>query len=340
MAKITLKDGCIIEGTIEELAELLDKVGGLGADNGDNFRKVEGREPRVGDYVKFFKDTLDVTAGKYYEIINFDDDGDPEFIDDGGDVYYAFLDYLGEKFELFEKVGGEETLKFGDYVVPLKSADDDYVITNTKMKLGKVVEGDVDCCDDIRIEVVAHENDIEVGKSYSVTSEHFRKATDEEVAQAKAELEFANFVEGDKVRLISGGGEYPLSGYENGKIYTVKSPKCHHGKTFGYMVQLTGGSAAHGYAKPKQLEKVTAEELAQAKAEQKWAKIGRKPGEFKKGDIVRVVEYTGAQEIGEIVELAEDGANEYLGKDGFAFVGEPEWFELIAPVESRVDIDD
>jgi transcription antitermination factor NusG len=334
MATLTLKDGRVFEGTIEELAELSKK---LDESNPEGFRKVEGREPRVGDYVKFFKDNLDVTAGKYYEIINFDDDGDPEFIDDVGDVYYAFLDYLGKKFELFEKVGGEKPLKVGDYVVPLESADDEYNITNTEMKLGKVVEGDVDCCCYIRIEVVAHENDKEVGNSYPVESKYFRKATDEEVAQAKAELEFANFAEGDKVRLISGGGEYPLSGYENGKIYTVKSPKHHHGKTFGYMVQLTGGSAAHGYAKPKQLEKVTAEELAQTKAEQKWAKIGRKPGEFKKGDIVRVIKCTGAHEIGEIVELAKDGADEYLGKEGFAFGGEPEWFELIAPVESRLD---
>jgi hypothetical protein len=269
VAKITLNDGSILEGTTEELAELMKKVGGLGA----------------------------------------------EFTED-------------------------DELKVGDYVVPLESADDEYNITNTEMKLGKVVEGDVDCGDDIMIKVVAHENGVEVGKEYSVTSKHFRKATDEEVAQTKAELEFANFAEGDKVRLISGGGEYPLSGYENGKIYTVKSPKYHHGKTFGYMVQLTGGSAAHGYAKPKQLEKVTAEELAQAKAEQKWAKIGRKPGEYKKGDIVRVIKCTGAHEIGEIVELAKDGAVEYLGKEEFAFVGEPEWFELIVPVESRVDIDD
>jgi hypothetical protein len=192
MAKITLKDGSIFEGTIEELAELLEKVGGLGA----------------------------------------------EFTED-------------------------DELKVGDYVVPLESADDEYNITNTEMKLGKVVEGYVDCCDDIMIEVVAHENDKEVGNSYQVESKHFRKATDEEVAQAM-----------------------------------------------------------------------------QAKAEQKWAKIGRRPGEFKKGDIVRVVEYTGAHEIGEIVELAEYGANEYLGKDGVVLVGEPEWFELIAPVESRVDIDD
>lgn len=260
MAKITLKDGSIFEGTIEELAELLEKVGGMNAANGDNFRKVEGREPRVGDYVKFFEDGLDITAGKYYEIIGVDDDGDFVFLDDDGDKQFAFLDYLGEDFEVFEEISDEEPLKVGGYVVPLESADDDYAVTNTKMKLGKVVEGVVDCCDDIRIEVIAHENDIEVGESYSVNSKHFRKATDEEVAQAKAE--------------------------------------------------------------------------------QKWLKIGRKPGEFKKGDIVRVVECTGAHEVGEIVELSKDGADEYLGKDGFAFVGEPEWFELIAPVESRVYIDD
>ena len=263
MAKITLNDGSILEGTIEELAELLEKVGGLNATNGDNFRKVEGREPRVGDYVKFFEDDLDITAGKYYEIIDVDVDGDFVFIDDGGDNPYAFIDYLGEDFEVFEKVGGEEPLKVGDYVVPLKSADDEYNITNMAMKLGEVVEELSGDYRDIRIEVVAHENDEVVGESFSVESKYFRKATDEEVAQAK-----------------------------------------------------------------------------QAKAEQKWAKIGRKPGEFKKGDIVRVIEDTGAHEAGEIVELAKDGAVEYLGNDGYAFGGEPEWFELIAPVESRVDLND
>lgn len=196
MAKITLNDGRIFEGTIEELVELLVKVDGLGA----------------------------------------------EFTED-------------------------DELKVGDYVVPLESADDEYEITNTKMKLGKVVEERAGDYRDIEVEVIAHEGDLRVGVTFPVESKHFRKATDEEVAQAKAEHE-------------------------------------------------------------------------RKQAEQKWAKIGRKPGEFKKGDIVRVVECTGAHEIGEIVELAKDCANEYLGNDGVVLVGEPEWFELIAPVESRVDIDD
>lgn len=274
MAKITLKDGSILEGTIEELAELLEKVGGMNAANGDKYRKVEGREPRVGEYVKFFKDGYDITAGKYYEIIGVDDNGDSVYLDDDGDTQYAFLDYLGEDFEVFEKVGGEKPLKVGDYVVPLESADDEYEITNTKMKLGKVVEGDVDCCCYIRIEVVAHENDKEVGNSYQVESKYFRKATDEEVAQAKAEYE-------------------------------------------------------------------------RKQAEQKWAKIGRKPGEFKKGDIVRVIDasFSGHEngDISEIIKYDEIKIMYEVKKMRDTVVGGwlySDAIELIAPVESRVDIDD
>lgn len=271
MAKLTLLDGTVIECTTEELAELLEKVGGLGAANGDNFRKVEGREPRVGDYVKFFEDDLDITAGKYYEIIDVDDDGDFVFLDDDGDNQYAFLDYLGEDFEVFEKVGSEKPLKVGDYVVPLESADDKYEITNTKMKLGKVVGDDVDCGGDIRIEVVAHENDFKVGESYPVTSKHFRKATVEEVAQVKAE--------------------------------------------------------------------------------QKWAKIGRKPYEFKKRDIVRVIDggrYGSAFEgfdgiIDEIEDYDEDSATYKIKKPVFVKNPAGTWtpaenLELIVPVERRFDI--
>lgn len=267
MAKITLKDDIVFEGTIEELVELAKK---LDESNPEGFRKVEGRKPRVGDYIKFFEDDIDITAGKYYEIINFDN-GDPEFIDDGGDLRCRFLIYRGKNFELFEKVGDEKPLKVGDYVVPLESADDKYEITNTEMKLGKVVEDDIDCCGDIKIEVVAHENDFKVGESYPVTSKHFRKATDEEVAQVKAE--------------------------------------------------------------------------------QKWSKIGRKPGEFKKWDIVRVIDggrYGSALEgfdgiISEIEDYDEDSDTYKIKKPVFVKNPAGTWtsagnLELIVPVERRFDI--
>jgi hypothetical protein len=333
MATLTLKDGRVFEGTIEELAELAKK---LDESNSEGFRKVEGREPRVGDYVKFFKDNLDITAGKYYEIISFDDDGDPEFIDDVGDVYYAFLDYLGEKFELFEKVGGEETLKVGDYVVPLESADDEYGVTNTEMKLGKVVEGDVDCCDDIRIEVIAHEKDNEVGESYSVNSKHFRKATDEEVKVVLgSELKVGdyakviggvNFEKGDIVRIV---GEDPDPDFYVCSLVSAGEP---------------AGGVNHStiqYKFKSCLVKATDEEVAQAKAEyerkqaeQKWAKIGRKPGEFKVGDIVEydgtLDEIKGVKEPGYI--CGEEGVTLVKGGWRFAFN-----IKLVAPVESRLD---
>src|SRR5690606_6102502 len=42
-----------------------------------------------------------------------------------------------------------------------------------------------------------------------------------------------------------------------------------------------------GFATPDQLEKVSAEEVAEI---EKWAAIGRKVGEFKRGDVVEVLE--------------------------------------------------
>lgn len=85
--------------------------------------------------------------------------------------------------------------------------------------------------------------------------------------------------------------------------------------------------------------KATDEEVAKAKAElKKWAKIGRKPNEFKKGDIVRVKE-PGDKEIIGILATDEPrgdicGGN-YDLENGFTALGA--FITLIAPVESRVD---
>lgn len=102
----------------------------------------------------------------------------------------------------------------------------------------------------------------------------------------------------------------------------------------------------NGIFTDKELVRATDEEVAEAKrqAEEKaaaarWAKIGRKPNEFKKGDIVRLTEDSGANDEGEIVEIAEDGALSYFDECGYTYEGEPDWFELITPVEQRFDRD-
>jgi len=145
----------------------------------------------------------------------------------------------------------------GDYVVPLPESDEKYAITNMDMKLGKVTRVYSD--GDIRIEIVAHEYDDEIGEDYRVEPKYFRKATTEEVEKA--------------------------------------------------------------------------DETA------RWAKIGRKPGEFKKGDIVRVTDSCGGRvetgTITEVVYIDSDGDFTVRDEDG------DDWYveaELIVPVEQRFDL--
>ncbi|WNF07444.1 hypothetical protein [Brevibacillus borstelensis] len=63
-------------------------------------------------------------------------------------------------------------------------------------------------------------------------------ATKAKVAEMEAQLAaardaaFDQFSAGEKVRLVSGGGAYPLLGFENGRVYTVRNPK-HTGRSDG-----------------------------------------------------------------------------------------------------------
>ncbi|AHM66907.1 hypothetical protein PPSQR21_032680 [Paenibacillus polymyxa SQR-21] len=92
------------------------------------------------------------------------------------------------------------------------------------------------------------------------------RATDEEVADAKRKLAAetttadprSQFAKGEKVRLISGGGEYPLNGYDNGEIYEVDTP-LYEPHDHGAVIQIVGGDIPYGYAKPEQLAKLTIE---------------------------------------------------------------------------------
>jgi hypothetical protein len=90
---------------------------------------------------------------------------------------------------------------------------------------------------------------------------------------------------------------------------------------------------------PKYFRKATAEEIEKADEIARWAKIGRKPGEFKKGDIVRVTDDCDAPiKIGAFVEVSRGGNN-----DDFTVRGEDgrDWYveaEIVVPVEQRFDL--
>jgi hypothetical protein len=267
MAKIVLENGVVIEGTVEELAQMADKFGV------PQYRKVTDRKPRVGDYVKFSRSfvesDLDLSVDKFYEIIAVDDDGDVHFYDDDGDERIKDPDDNG--VEIYEKVGAEpEPLKVGDYVVPLPEADGRYNITNTIVKLGKVIKQNDSSDSHIRIEIIAYKKGRFIVDKINVHPKYFRKATIEEIEQGKAEA--------DK-HII----------------------------------------------------------------ERKWAKIGRKPNEFKKGDILRITEddpsCSGHKkgDIGEIIQYDSADSVRVSGGNGGGWLDPTTQAELIVPVESRFD---
>ncbi|WP_336638427.1 hypothetical protein [Lysinibacillus fusiformis] len=91
-------------------------------------------------------------------------------------------------------------------------------------------------------------------------------------------------------------------------------------------------------ATPAEVEKYE-QAVKDAEIAEKWAKIGRKPNEFKKGDIAEVVEYNSGHKVGTIVEithLADRGGDFRAKALGSTFYYKPQRLKLIAPVESTV----
>ncbi|MCY7794130.1 hypothetical protein MOB54_02670 [Bacillus spizizenii] len=271
------------EGEIESLKS---DVAALNSAAG--YKRIGKSEARVGDYVKFDDPPSYLTDKEYYAIVRLDHCGDPQVIDDDGDEF----DTVGSDFEVYRKVSAAsveadpnpERLKVGDYakVVEDQTTSDDDPIGDEAC-VGDYVEVlTVDRSDipfEVRIIVGKHVGDTAWAREFALV-----RATDEEVAEAKRAAEFAKFKEGAKVRLLSGGGGYPLNGFENGGVYEVSDNNFDH-KT-GKLIRIEGGDCFRGagFATPDQLEILSEEEAAEHK---KWAEIGREVGEYKKGDIFR-----------------------------------------------------
>lgn len=248
--------------------------------------------------------------------------------------------YTGGPLTFFEEnlraLDAEQKLQEGDYVVPLPSADDKYIVTDTGMKLGKVIDTPEPLFGDIRIEVIAHSSDTFVGEDFGVESKHFRKATSAEVDEfLKGKPE--TFEVGDKVRVSVEGS--PRHGWgrvrngDTGEVVDVTSRK----------VVVDFPKQSGWNALPSELKKV-GEEVEEI---DKWAEIGRKPNEFKEGDIVRVLSKYHSNsrnlpgDIGEVVSLNWAGAFvDVVGRNTADANGNHHVvknLELITPVEQRFD---
>ncbi|AKD28964.1 hypothetical protein AW02_008120 [Bacillus velezensis NJN-6] len=297
---------------------------------GSEYVKAEGL-PKMGDLVLAQKCGYDITYGAFYKITeDADHEEDVRFLDDVDDGRVRDVD----DYVLFRKVSAvtaeAERLKVGDYAKVVREEwghqyrTDDVIELieegyTPNFKARRLLDGEVWC----------------------VAASEVVRATDEEVAEAKDTAARAKFKRGDKVRLLSGGGDYPLSGFENDKIYEVLYNNFNHPK--GKRIRIADSTERFGYATPDQLEILSEEEAAEIERKQaeeaKWAKIGRKIGEYKKGDIAKLTIRSGDIFFGEITGLR--GGNYYGFKHLHAKYGTTSEntrdLTLITPVEARFD---
>ncbi|TXK69925.1 hypothetical protein [Bacillus amyloliquefaciens] len=316
------------EGEIESLKSDVAKLKGEAG-----YVRIDADEANVGDYVKFDDPPDYLTDEEYYEIVRFDSYRDPWITDDDGDEYDAsnrdFVFYRKVSAVTAEAEPKPERLKVGDYAKVVRE------------EFGHLFD-----TDDI-IELIGAGNNPNFiarslldGEVWYVAASEVVRATDEEVAEAKDAVARAKFKRGDKVRLLSGGGDYPLSGFTDGNIYEVSDNAYNHRR--GTLIRIEGGDCfrGSGFAAPDQLEILSEEEVAEIERKQveeaKWAKIGRKVGEYKKGDIARVVDNQCAGRVanGDIIEVLKQASGGSIVDTVHGYFLK---VELITPVEARFD---
>lgn len=263
--KISTPANPSLESRVETLEAEVKELNCKGAEAAPTYRLIAKEDAQAGDFVKFAKGQWDVTAGKMYEIINVDEDGDYEFKDDAGDVRCAIVGG-SEEFEVFtlrekEAEPKPAPLQVGDYAKVVAKHTESYGAS-----VGEIVKvvGENSSYNGFRTESMSGNN---WGGNPNCSAICLVKATEEEVAKAKAEL------------------------------------------------------------------------AERAEAE-RWAKIGRKPNEFKKGDIVQSKEFP--SEVGTVGEINGKfrDIRYYVnfGEKGYGICTEkPENIELITPVEARFD---
>lgn len=306
--------------------------------NGAKYRKVE-RSAQEGDVIRITDEDAPsyVIDGAFYEVDEIDGAGDPQITDEDGDSYDAGGNLT---FEVYEKVteepalqpAGPERLKVGEYVK----------VTSRRcghgFKIGTLVKIEEDRGHNYQASA------LDGSVYWFVTDDEVVRATDDEVTAAKAQL----FNIGDTVKLMLADGQTPkfkfgkVKNGDIGKVTEVSSTR----------VRVDFPSQSDWNAVPSELAKLTAEEVAEIerkKAEEaareaeraKWAKIGRKVNEFKRGDIVEVMESGSSGYRVGLVDVVTHGDDDVL-RLSTGTVRTCPWIvssrvKLIAPIEQRFD---
>ncbi|NRG30743.1 hypothetical protein [Niallia circulans] len=150
---------------------------------------------------------------------------------------------------------------------------------------------------------------------------------------AKITEDIYEYKVGDIVKIISKDSN--LYDFRVEFVNVTGKSRC-DGQTYGFIDRSFATKATD--EEVANAKKEQAEAKAKAKEAERWAAIGRKPNEFKKGDVVR---YIGDASVkGQLVEVFEDTRN---GRTTIAWKSHRSYepsrcIELITPVEHRFDL--
>ncbi|MCY9274558.1 hypothetical protein [Bacillus haynesii] len=314
----------------KDIESLKSDVAALKGEAKPEYVRIDKGEAKVGDFVKYVVTASpSVKIGRLYEIIGLRSGRHFAHIDEDGDRVRTVPNGV---FEVYRKVSAAkpkpERLKVGDYAKVVAkisghlACEGDVVVIKEDYK-----DYQPFLCEDL--------NGCRLGYFYE---RELVRATDEEVAEAKDATARAKFKKGAKVRLKSGGGENPLYGFENGKVYTVVDNDYPHRRT-EKKIQIEA-DWYYGFATPDQLELLSEEDAAEI---EKWAAIGREVGAYKAGDIIAYGDRTAFENngFGEVVSESDGGTLRIEAVDNYGDVERynvgPDELKLIVPVEARFD---
>lgn len=145
---------------------------------------------------------------------------------------------------------------------------------------------------------------------------------------------------GDYAKVV---GATRFRGISEGTFVKISSELDEDGEYEVYLIDKSN----YDYAEPEDLVKPTEKEIEELEKEEKWAKIGRKPYEYKEGDLVRVTEDNARLsrnmegDIGYISEVGSFG--DWIKVEVDAREGstgnyhKADSIELVTPVEQRFD---
>ncbi|KAF6658910.1 hypothetical protein ACT3XG_14900 [Paenibacillus polymyxa] len=214
----------------------------------------------VGDYAKVIANSTihNYTIGSFVKIVRDDNDESPYRAEKADGTEGNFLAEKDVEPATEAEFLAQKRLKVGEFA---KVVGKSRMYTTEYVSVGDVVK----ITEDDGRSRPFHTDTIDGKNAGWFTESELVRATDEEVAQAKRKLAAetttdprSQFAKGEKVRLINGGGEWPLVGYDDGEIYEVDTPLYDTHRS-GPVIKIVGGDLSRGYAKPEQLAKLTIE---------------------------------------------------------------------------------